>query len=165
MPNLSPVSPPRRTRGFPLPACSPTAPLCHPEEISSFPPSTAITRAIRQRSAGSHRHPHPQITLGLVLLCDGQSESIVEVVSREPGPTGGDARSVQDGLFVPARLPNWLGGHTNWGQTRSFRRSMRTNVCRCCRYPATGPERLRHASLMRAIQPPVGRQKCHTGRT
>lgn len=52
-----PCHPPGRTRGFPLPACSPTAPLCHPEEISSDPPSTAITRAIRQLSAGSHRHP------------------------------------------------------------------------------------------------------------
>ena len=48
---------PRRTRGFPLPARPPTAPRCHPEEISSSPPSTAIARAIRQLSAGSHRHP------------------------------------------------------------------------------------------------------------
>jgi hypothetical protein len=49
---------PRRTRGLPLPACPPTAPLRHPEETSSSPPSTAITRAIRQLPAGFHRRPH-----------------------------------------------------------------------------------------------------------
>ena len=54
--SLSRVTP-RRTRGLHLPACPPTAPLCHPEEISSSPPSTAITRAIRQLRAGFHRHP------------------------------------------------------------------------------------------------------------
>ncbi len=55
--STTPVTP-RRIRGYPLPACPPTAPLCHPEEISSSPPSTAITRAIRQLCAGFHRRPH-----------------------------------------------------------------------------------------------------------